>query len=107
MVYFQRCLVVTQLVPHETAAILVHSVYSIQCHFIQSHIRMVHVFRCDLPSAFLAEWPQDCLHANVVTGLVGVGGWGGGGQGGYGKLTQEKKILLQLLLGLEPMTFQS
>ena len=34
------------------------------------------VFSCDLPSAFLAEWPQDCLHANVATGL---GGGGGGG----------------------------
>ena len=37
------------------------------------------VFSCDLPSAFLAEWPQDCLHANMVTGLVRGGGGGGGG----------------------------
>ena len=40
------CLVVTWLVPHETAAILARSVYTIQpCttshHFMQSHIHMV------------------------------------------------------------------
>ena len=47
MVYLQHCLVVTWLVPHETAAILAHFVHTIQLctmshHFMQSHICRVH-----------------------------------------------------------------
>ena len=44
VVYVQRCLTATWLVPHETAAILVHSVYTITMshHFMQSHICRVH-----------------------------------------------------------------
>jgi len=46
--YLQRCLVVTWLVPQETAAISARFVYTTQpCtmsrHFMQSHIRRVHV----------------------------------------------------------------
>ena len=46
VLYLQCCLTVTWLVLHEIAAILVHSVYTVQSctmsrHFMQSHIRRV------------------------------------------------------------------
>ena len=46
------------LVPHETAAISAQVLCTpynhAPCHFMQSHIR---VFSCNLPPAFLPEWP--------------------------------------------------
>ena len=46
-VYLSCCLVVTQLVPHETPAVSALSMYTIQpcimsCHFMQSHMRWMH-----------------------------------------------------------------
>ena len=72
VVYSQCCLVVTWLVPHETAAISAHVLCtsykqpctSLQCHFIWSHICSMHtayescVFSCNLPPAPLSEWPE-------------------------------------------------
>ena len=59
VVYLQHCLVVTWLVPHETAVVSALSVYTIQTctmssHFMQSHIVLcrVHAFL----AAVLAEW---------------------------------------------------
>ena len=49
MVYLQRYSAAAWLVPHEAAAVSVHSVYiiqirtSLQCHFVQSHIHRVYV----------------------------------------------------------------
>ena len=52
------------LVPHETAAALAHSAYTIQpCHFMQSHMYKVYAF---LPvTCHLHFWQnnQDLLHA--------------------------------------------
>ena len=62
-VLIQCYLIVTWLVPCKTAAILAHSVYTIQpctmsCHFLQSHIHRVHVCLVgNLPPALLAKWP--------------------------------------------------
>jgi len=62
-VYLHICLVVTWLVPRETAAVSARSLYTIHpCtmsrHFMQSHIgRVPCVISCDLPPAPLAEWP--------------------------------------------------
>ena len=89
--------------PLKTAAITVHSVYTMQpCtvshHFMQSHILTVHA----------------CL---AVTNHLhfGKNDWDSAKQEGNGyrnksqhrKLTLEKKILMPLLLGLEPTIFQS
>ena len=59
MMYLQRCLVVTWLVPRETAAASARSVYTIQpCtvsrHFMQSHIRRVHA--CLAVTCHLLFW---------------------------------------------------
>ena len=62
-VLIQCYLIVTWLVPCKTAAILAHTVYTIQpctrsCHFLQSHIHRVHVCLVgNLPPALLAKWP--------------------------------------------------
>ena len=61
------------LVPHETAAILARSAYTIQpCTMsphAEPHTYGACVFSCNLPPALLAEWPGS-LHATAVT-------WGG------------------------------
>ena len=48
------------LVPHETAAVSVQVLCTpynhVSCHFMQSHIRKVYAFSCNLPPALLAEW---------------------------------------------------
>ena len=57
------------LVPHETAAVSARSVYTIQPrHFMQNHIRKVHVFSYNLPPALSAEWPGSftCYCGNTV-----------------------------------------
>ena len=70
--YLQRCLVVTWLVPRETAAISTQSVYTIQpCsmsrHFTQSQLRRVHA--CLAVTCHLHFWQNDreCLRATAVT----------------------------------------
>ena len=88
VVYLQRCLVVTWLVPRETAAVSTRSAYTMQpCtilrHFMQSHIRRVHA--CLGVTCNLHFWQNDryLLRATAVTwgwGLrVGVGGCGWNG----------------------------
>ena len=85
------------------------SVYTIQpctrlqCHFIQSHIGRVYV--CLAVTCHLHFWQNDwdLLRATAVT-------WGWNGyrnKSQHRKLTLEKKILPQLLPGLEPGTFWS
>ena len=61
VVYLQRCLVVTWLVPCKTAAISAHSVYTIQPCTVTSlhakpHTYGACVFSCNQPPALLAEW---------------------------------------------------
>ena len=62
------------------------------CDFMQSHIRMVHVFLTNLPPA----------PATAVTR-----GWNGYRMSQHRKLTVQKKIPPLLLPGLKPATFQS
>ena len=84
-----HCLAVTWPVPCETAAILVHSV-----HTIQSQIHRVHAFlACNRPPA----------HTTAVT--LGWNGYLYKSQ--HRKLTVEKKILPPLQPRFEPATFQS
>ena len=81
----------TWLVPHEPAV------------FMQSHIRKVHA--CSAVTCHLHFWQNDwdLLRASAVTQ-----GWNGyRNKSQHRKLTVEKKILLLLPLGLEPVTFQS
>ena len=72
VVCLQRCLVLTRLVPLETAAISVRSVYTIQLcitsrHFMKWHIRRVHA--CSAVTSHLPfrqnDW--DFLRATAVT----------------------------------------
>ena len=92
------------LMPHEPAAVSVHSVYTIQpCHFMQSHIRKV--YACLAVTCHLHFWQddRDLLHATAVT-------WGWNrywNRSQHRKLTLEKKILPPLQQGLKPTTFQS
>ena len=108
VVYLQHCLVVTWLVLHETASILVHSVYTIRlctmsCHFMQSHMCRVPACLVVTHHLHFRQNDQDLLHATVVT--LGWNGYQTKSQ--HRELVLEKKILLPLLPGLEPMTFQS
>ena len=73
----QRCLVLTWLVPRETAAVSAGSVYTIlPCtmtrHFMQSHIRRV--YACSAVTGHLHVWQnvRDLLRATAVTQ-----GWNG------------------------------
>ena len=106
VVYLQHCFVVMWLVPHETTAILVHSVYTIQpcimsCHSMQSHIRRVHAYLAGTCCLHFWQIDWDLLHATGVTR-----GWNRyQNKSQHRKLTLEKKILLPLLVGLEPTTF--
>ena len=77
MVYVQRCVVVTWLVPRQTAAVSERSVYTKQSctmsrHFMQSHIRTVHA--CLAVTCHLHLWQndRDLLRATAVTQ-----GWNG------------------------------
>ena len=58
--------------------------------------------RCKLPSALLAEWPGSFTCHCSNTGVERTPG-----KSQHTKLTLEKKILPQLLLGVELATFQS
>ena len=72
---------------------------SLQCHFIQSHIRRVCV--CLAVTCHLHFW--DLLRATAVTR-----GWNGyRNKSHHWKLTMEKKILPPLVPALEPGTFRS
>ena len=94
------------LVPHETAAVSARSVYTIQpCHFMQNHIRKVHV--CLAVTCHLHFWQndRDLLPATVVTR-----GWNiCQNKSQHRRLTLEKKmkILPPLLQVFEPVTLQS
>ena len=95
----------TWLVPHETAAISAHSVYTIQAlyHFMQSRICKVHAYLA--VTCHLHFWQNDwgLLRATAVTR-----GWNGyWNKSQHRKLTPERKILPPLLQGFEPMTFRS
>ena len=114
----------TWLVPHETAAILVRSVYTIQpchfmqshvtsckvmslhakpCHFMQSHIRKLHL--CLTVTCHLHFWQNDryLLYATAATQ-----GWNGyRNKSQHRKLTLDKKILPPFLQVFEPTIFQS
>ena len=108
--WLQRCLLVTWLVPCETAAISeqvlctpynpapVHSVT------IPSHSHTL-VYVCLVVTCYLHFWQGDraVLRATAVTRV-----WSGyRNMSQYGQLTQEKNILPPLLPGLEPETFLS
>ena len=75
MVYLQRCLFVTWLVPRETAAVSAPSVYTIQpCtmsrHFMQSYIGRAHV--CLAATCTFGGMAWDFVRATAVTR-----GWNG------------------------------
>ena len=107
-IFLLHCLVVTWLVPCETAAVLVHYVYTIQpfnisCHFMQSHVHMMHVHLAVTSHLHIWRNDFDLLHATVVT-------WGWNGywnKSQHRKLILEKKILPVFLPRLKPLTFQS
>ena len=99
--------VLAWLVPHETAAISAQVLCTpynhAPCHFMQSHIRKV--YACLAVTCHLHFWQndRDLLLATVVTQ-----GWNRSwNKSQHRKLTLEKKFLLPLLQGFEPMTFQS
>ena len=75
MVYLQRCLFVTWLVPRETAAVSAPSVYTIQpCtmsrHFMQNYIGRAHV--CLAATCTFGRMAWDFVRATAVTR-----GWNG------------------------------
>ena len=95
------------LVPHETAAVsaqvLCIPYNHAPCHFMQSHI--CKVYACLAVTCHLHFWQndQDLLCATAVTR-----GWNRyQNKSQHRKSTLEKKILLPLLQGFEPATFQS
>ena len=77
---------------------------SLQCHFIRSHIRRVHV--CNLAVTchqHIRQNDRDVVRATAVTRE-----WNGyRKKSRYRKLNMERKILPPLLPGLEPVTFRS
>ena len=93
--------------PHETAAVSAQVLFTpynhAPCHFMQSHIRKV--YACLAVTCHLYFWQndRDLLCATVVT--LGWNGYWSKSQ--HRKLTLENKILLPLLQGFEPATFQS
>ena len=99
MVYLQRCVVVTWLVPHETGAVSARSVYTIQpCHVTSCKaicIRRVHA--CSAVT-YLHFWQND---QDIARATAVARGWNGYRK----KESAQKKILPPLLPGLEPVTF--
>ena len=75
MLYLQRCFVVTQLVPHETATFWVHHTtkHNVTSLHARPHTLGAWVFSYNLPQALLAELPGSftCYSGNM--------GWGAGG----------------------------
>ena len=109
--HLQLRLVVTWLVPCETAAILAHVMCtwylkpctSLQCHFMQSQIHRVHM--CLAVTGHLHFWQNDW---DLLCATAVMQGWDGyQNKIQHRKLTLGKRILLPLLLGLEPETFWS
>ena len=101
-----RSWVLAWLVPHETAAISVQVLYTpynhTPCHFMQSHIRKVYACLAVTCHLHLRQNDQDLLCVTVVTR-----GWNEyRSKSQNRKLTLGKKILLPLLQGFEPVTFQ-
>ena len=93
VLYLQRYLVVTWLVPREAAAALAHVLCtpctSLQCHFMQSHILRVHV--CSAVTCHLHFWQNDreYFHSTAVTQ-----GWNGYRNNSQHRiLTLNKKII--------------
>ena len=102
--YKQHYLVVTWLVPCETAAILVHVLCTPYNHkftgsfYWKPHMKGACVFSCNLPPALWAEWPG-CFTAEK---------WGGiDTEINLEKKSLPQKSLPQLLPGLGPETFES
>ena len=100
MVYVQRCLVVTWLVPRETAADAVRSVYTIQpCtmsrHFMQSHIHWVHACLAVTCQLHFSQNGSDLLRATR-----GCSGYQN--KSYHRKLTREKKIKNKINTALLP-----
>ena len=76
---------------------------SLQCHFIRSHIRKMHV--CLTVTFHLHFWQndRDLLRAAAVRR-----GWNSyQNESRHGKLTMEKKTIPPHLPGIEPATFRS
>ena len=107
MGYLQRCWVVEWLVSCVSAAIAVHSVYTMQpCtmshHFMQSHIHRMHAY---LAVTYLHIWQND---QGLLCATVATQGWNEyQNKESALKLTLENNILPRLLLGLEPATLLS
>ena len=106
VMYLQRCLVVTWLVPCETAVISARSVCTPQpCtmshHFMQSHIRWVHA--CLAVTCHLHFWQNDCdlLPVTVVT-WEWEGYWN---KNQHRKLTPVKKFSCCSCRNLNPLPF--
>ena len=99
--------VLAWLVPHETTAISVQVLCTpynhVPCYFRQSHICKMYVGLAVTGHLHFWQNDQDLLCATVVT-------WGWNGyrnKSQHRKSTLEKKILLPLLQGFKPATFQS
>ena len=79
VVYIQCCLVVTWLVPRETAAVSARSGYTVQpctiimsCYFLQSHICRVHA--CLAGTCHLHFWQND-WDLLCATAVMLIGKW--------------------------------
>ena len=95
------------LVPHETAAILAQVLSTpynhAPRHFMRSHIRKVYAYLAVTCHLHFWQNDWDLLRATAVTR-----GWNRyWNKSQHSKLTLEKKILLPLLQGFKPATFQS
>jgi len=124
--WLQRCLVVTWLVLCETARRLYlgsSSVYtiqpcnSLQCHFIQSHLRRVHARLALTCHLHFRQNDQNLLHATAVTRVgtdteeseqkVDLGGKKEKKKERKKRRKKREEILPPLLPGLEPENFRS
>ena len=99
--------VLAWLVPHETAAVSAQVLCTpynhAPCHFMQSHI--CKVYACLAVTCHLHFWQNDW---DISCATVVTWGWKRDqNKSQHRKLTLEKKILLPLLQGFEPTTFQS
>ena len=93
--------------PHETAAVLAQVLCTpynhAPCCFMQSHIRKVYAFSCNLPPALLAEWPGSftCYCGNMgVEQIPKI-------RVSTESQLWKKTIIPPLQQGFKPVTFQS